>query len=104
MSAARARSRATTSRVGPFPTRSQTTFGGGPSAADSRAKSALRHDRQPAGGGVRPHRSVVRRGQPGGEDLLGPGKFGRQERRQPAGQVLVEQQAHAADPGSWAAA
>jgi hypothetical protein len=36
--------------------------------------------------------------------LVGPGEFGRQERQQPPGQVLVEQQAHAAGLGSWSAA
>src|SRR5262245_24304394 len=39
-SPARARRSATMSRVGPFPTRSHTTFGGGPDVADIRAKSS----------------------------------------------------------------
>jgi hypothetical protein len=40
MSAARDRSSVSTTRVGPLPTRSHTTFGGGPSAADRLLKSA----------------------------------------------------------------
>jgi hypothetical protein len=54
-----------------LPSRNQITFGGGPSAADSRGEvSVFGHDRQALPGGVRPDRKIIRGGQPGQEHLF----------------------------------
>ena len=91
MSAARDRSNASTARVGPLPTRSQTTFGGGPSAADSLWKSAAFDTTASPRAAANAHTARS-------SAAASPASSTCSE------QVLVEQQAHAAGLGIWLAA